>query len=93
MRNEWYPTQQAEYMTSTRMKELGLSTSDIGERDPLFGRQIEYTHNIVADAVEAVAGNTNKKIEGPRTTPKPVIELDHIAVSFLECFYSSSILL
>jgi hypothetical protein len=37
MRNLWYPTKKAEYMTSTRFSELNLSRrEDVGERDPMF---------------------------------------------------------
>lgn len=37
MRNVWFPKKQAEYMTASRFRELGLTRSDIGERDPTFG--------------------------------------------------------
>ncbi|TPX17485.1 uncharacterized protein E0L32_003128 [Thyridium curvatum] len=38
MRNLWYPSGKAEYMTATRFSELGLSRGEaIGERDPMFG--------------------------------------------------------
>ncbi|KAH8889492.1 hypothetical protein GQ53DRAFT_748185 [Thozetella sp. PMI_491] len=37
MRNLWYPNKRAEYMTTGRFHELGLSSADIGERDHMFG--------------------------------------------------------
>jgi hypothetical protein len=37
MRNLWYPKKKAEYMTTMRLQELGLTQKDIGERDPEFG--------------------------------------------------------
>ncbi|KAK0633339.1 hypothetical protein B0T14DRAFT_506502 [Immersiella caudata] len=36
MRNQWYPTKKAEYMTPQRFQELGLTKKDIGERDRGF---------------------------------------------------------
>ncbi|KAK0628128.1 hypothetical protein B0T17DRAFT_588338 [Bombardia bombarda] len=33
MRNEWFPNKKAEYITSTRFRELGLTRQDVGERD------------------------------------------------------------
>ncbi|KAL8322205.1 hypothetical protein RB593_004304 [Gaeumannomyces tritici] len=36
MRNMWYPSRKAEYMTTARFAELGLTRDAIGERDPLF---------------------------------------------------------
>ncbi|KLU83629.1 hypothetical protein MAPG_02682 [Magnaporthiopsis poae ATCC 64411] len=36
MRNMWYPSRKAEYMTAARFAELGLTRDAIGERDPLF---------------------------------------------------------
>jgi hypothetical protein len=37
MRNEWFPTNKAEYMTALRFRELGLTRKDVGERDTTFG--------------------------------------------------------
>ncbi|KAL2157412.1 hypothetical protein VTH06DRAFT_6104 [Thermothelomyces fergusii] len=37
MRNQWFPSKMAEYMTPARFRELGLTRDDIGERDTTFG--------------------------------------------------------
>lgn len=89
MRNLWYPTKKAEFMTASRFKELGLSKNDVGERDPMFGMQIEFEEEVVQDAVEAVAGLPRGAValgagagqpalETPNT---PAVEIEHIAVS------------
>ncbi|KAJ4394280.1 hypothetical protein N0V93_003497 [Gnomoniopsis smithogilvyi] len=58
MRNKLFPTDQAEYMTRERFKELGLSPSDIGERDHQFGtqRKLLVEEVLPEDAIEHVAG-------------------------------------
>ena len=78
MRNLWYPTKKAEYMTAARLQQLGLSKTDIGERDPLFGMQVEIDENVVEDAVEAVAGLPGA---GASQAPAHGVEIEHIAVS------------
>ncbi len=50
MRNEWFPHNKAEYMTALRLRELGLTRGDIGERDTAFGTLAE-----VEDAEEPEA--------------------------------------
>lgn len=90
MRNQWYPTKKAEFMTIARMKELGLTKNDVGERDPMFGMQIEMEEELVDDAVEAVAGlktgapalgtaARQPALESPSHTP--AVEIEHVAVS------------
>lgn len=90
MRNIWYPTKKAEFMTDTRMKQLGLTKNDVGERDPMFGMQLELEEELVDDAVEAVAGLPRGAIplaaaagqpalESP--SPAPAVEIEHVAVS------------
>jgi len=37
MRNDWFPNNKAEYMTTSRFQQLGLTRQDVGERDPMFG--------------------------------------------------------
>lgn len=92
MRNLWYPRKKAEFMTSARMKELGLTKNDIGVRDPMFGMQIETKEELVTDAVEAVAGAPigavalgagarRPALETPSTPSAPAVEIEHIAVS------------
>lgn len=89
MRNKWYPTKKAEFMTDARLKELGLSKNDVGERDPMFGMQIEIEEELVEDAVEAVAGLPKgavalnagagqASLESPSHTP--AVEIEHVAV-------------
>jgi len=90
MRNIWYPTKKAEFMTDTRLKQLGLAKKDVGERDPMFGMQLEMEEEIVDDAVEAVAGLPKGAValgaaarqpapESPSHTP--AVEIEHVAVS------------
>lgn len=51
MRNLWYPTKKAEYMTASRFAELGLSRrDDVGERDPMF-RAYETAENVEEEGV------------------------------------------
>jgi hypothetical protein len=52
MRNEWYPSKQAEYMTALRFRELGLTRDDIGERDITFGT-LTATESEAAQGPEA----------------------------------------
>ena len=61
MRNIWYPRKQAEYMTTARFAELGLTNDSIGERDPLFGvsfarEGVEETEEVDAAARPIVEG-------------------------------------
>lgn len=87
MRNQWYPTKKAEFMTDARFKELGLSKNDIGERDPMFGMQIEVEEELVDDAVEAVAGLPRGAIALGAEAGQPAlesaghVEIEHVAVS------------
>ncbi|KUI60452.1 hypothetical protein VP1G_07641 [Cytospora mali] len=74
MRNMWYPTKKAEYMTTARLQQLGLSKTDIGERDPMYGMQVEMEEEIVEDAVEAVAG-----LPGAKSTSAHSVEIEHVA--------------
>lgn len=90
MRNLWYPRKTAEFMTAARFKELGLTKNDVGERDPMFGMQIEMEEELIDDAVEAVAGFSagapaigtaagQPALESPGHTPS--VEIEHVAVS------------
>lgn len=87
MRNQWYPTKKAEFMTDTRFKELGLTKNDIGERDPMFGMQIEVEEELVDDAVEAVAGLPKGAVALGAAAGQPAlesashVEIEHVAVS------------
>ncbi|KAI3397481.1 hypothetical protein diail_10693 [Diaporthe ilicicola] len=84
MRNLWYPYKKAEFMTDTRMKELGLTKNDVGVRDPMFGMQVEMEEELVEDAVEAVArtplgdgaGAGRPALETPSA---PAVEIEHIS--------------
>lgn len=51
MRNEWYPHKKAEYMTTTRFRELGLSRGEIGERDAGFGVSSDEDFEDVPESV------------------------------------------
>lgn len=90
MRNQWYPTKKAEFMTDARFKELGLTKNDIGERDPMFGMQIEVEEELVDDAVEAVAGLPRGAVALGAAAGQPAlesaghtpaVEIEHVAVS------------
>lgn len=86
MRNLWYPTKKAEFMTDARFKELGLTKNDVGERDPMFGMQIEMEEELVDDAVEAVAGIPMGAAAGQPALDSPghspAVEIEHVAVSY-----------
>jgi len=74
MRNLWVPNKKAEYMTTTRFAELGLSSDDIGEPDPLF----------TGDMVETTGDS------GAPSAQRPKLEVQSLAVcaslwSFLAC--------
>lgn len=95
MRNIWHPTKKAEFMTDTRLKQLGLTKNDVGEQDPMFGMQLEFEEELVDDAVEAVAGlpkgaiplgaaGGQPALESP--SPAPAVEIEHVAVSNLWIF-------
>lgn len=83
MRNMWYPTKKAEYMTAARLQQLGLSKTDIGERDPMYGMQIEMEEEVVEDAVEAVAGLPHQKQASAHG-----VEIEHVAVSVTQVLKS-----
>lgn len=99
MRNNLFVAEQAEYMTRERFKELGLSKSDIGERDTQFGvnrRQEEV--ELPEDAVEHVAGHdgtyaaplpVGESLPGIEP-PAPAVEVEQLAVSFLVFFWRHS---
>lgn len=99
MRDQWYPRKKAEYMTHARLKELGLTKNDIGERDPMFGTQIEMEEELVDDAVEAVAGlSTAAAVQAPRAAAEPAleppshtpaVEIEHVAVRAPWIFYEA----
>lgn len=102
MRNLWYPTKKAEFMTDARFKELGLTKNDVGERDPMFGMQIEMEEELVDDAVEAVAGLTTGAAALGTTAGQPAleplshtpaVEIEHVAVSHLWIFQNGPRLL
>ena len=42
MRNLWYPQKKAEFMTTTRFRELGMKPADVSERDHLLGSFTTY---------------------------------------------------
>lgn len=93
MRNDFYPTSKAEYMTRERFKELGLTKADIGVRDFAFGVQRVFEDENIEDAVEHVAGYTSNThtdsqdaaptIEAPPADPNhylPAMEVEQLPV-------------
>ncbi|KAK4155358.1 hypothetical protein C8A00DRAFT_13570 [Chaetomidium leptoderma] len=56
MRNEWFPSKRAEYMTTSRFRELGLTRGDVGDRDTTFG------------TMAAVELDDAPEVEAPTTT-------------------------
>lgn len=88
MRNLWYPTKKAEYMTPARLQQLGLTKIDIGERDPMYGMQVEMEEEIVEDAVEAVAGLPHGSGAGASQKQASAhgVEIEHVAVSVTQVF-------
>lgn len=97
MRNDFYPTSKAEYMTRERFQELGLTMADIGMRDTAFG-VIRTFDDDIKDAVEHVARDTYKQgmmlgdngnavlgIEAPAADPDnfvPAMEVEQLPVCF-----------
>ncbi|ROW11455.1 hypothetical protein VMCG_01514 [Cytospora schulzeri] len=83
MRNIWYPTKKAEYVTASRLQQLGLTKNDIGERDPMYGMQVEMEEEVVGDAVEAVAGLAHGTTSGAGASQKQAsahgVEIEHVA--------------
>lgn len=77
MRNHFFPNRKAEYMTTARFAELGLSKRDIGERDYTFGIN-RNDPTLALDAVEVVAGGT-----AAAEPVKAAVELDQLPVSLL----------
>ncbi|KAK3330284.1 hypothetical protein B0H66DRAFT_54586 [Apodospora peruviana] len=62
MRNIWFPTNKAEYMTPTRFQELGLTHEDVGVRDRAFGvYSAEDADAPVAEEPEDVTAAATKK--------------------------------
>ncbi|KAL8388410.1 hypothetical protein RB595_009265 [Gaeumannomyces hyphopodioides] len=64
MRNMWYPSRKAEYMTAARFAELGLTRDAIGERDPLF-----TVAKKTAPKAEQAAQKAADKLEEKRKAP------------------------
>jgi hypothetical protein len=54
MRNEWFPSKKAEYMTKARFIELGVTRSDVSQRDALFGLGDREVVESEADAEQEV---------------------------------------
>jgi hypothetical protein len=73
MRNEWYPSKQAEYMTASRFRELGLTRDDIGERDITFGTLAAAESDAAQgpEAPTAAVRTTAVRVPGP-TLPLPL---------------------
>lgn len=92
MRNDFYPLSKAEYMTKERMKELGVTKDDIGERDTGFGVTKVFEEEHIGDAVEHVAGMTLPEgyesvpsIEAGAAHPEhyvPAMEVEQLPVCF-----------
>ncbi|KXX81681.1 hypothetical protein MMYC01_201041 [Madurella mycetomatis] len=73
MRNEWYPRKKAEYMTAARFLELGLSRSDIGDRDATFGTL----------AAAEVEDTQTQATPAPKPAPKPISATPEQSHNFL----------
>ncbi|KAK3362830.1 hypothetical protein B0T25DRAFT_575513 [Lasiosphaeria hispida] len=69
MRNEWFPSKKAEYMTAVRFQELGLTRGDIGDRDRGF---VTFVPEVpVEKIVESVLAAT----AAPVTPVAPVVSV------------------
>ncbi|CAN8099033.1 unnamed protein product [Discula destructiva] len=68
MRNDFYPKSIAEYMTPQRLKALGLSKDDIGERDTQYGLNRQLQEEDIEDAVEHIAGSAAVPGSGASTS-------------------------
>ena len=67
MRNEWFPHNKAEYMTALRLRELGLTRGDIGERDTAFGTVAEVEDVGEPEALTATVITTS--VRRPTSLP------------------------
>lgn len=75
MRNKWFPSNKAEYMTAIRFQELGLTREDVGERDTTFGTglseadEFDIPEETVASApaieIQGIAVSTHSKYTEP----------------------------
>lgn len=93
MRNQFFPTRKAEYMTDARFRELGLTKADIGERDFTFRIATGDGLEDIQDVVELVAGGAYAAALGagsaaspplptlPPPTASPAVQIEQITVS------------
>ena len=77
MRNLWFPTKTAEYMTATRFAELGLTRDAIGERDTLFGTGSKEVKKENAKSwdmsfEDVIESFTPKAVEGIAVSSMPI---------------------
>ncbi|KAK0656021.1 hypothetical protein B0T16DRAFT_398340 [Cercophora newfieldiana] len=77
MRNEWYPSKKAEYMTAQRFKELGLTKKDIGERDRGF---LPITELDVAEKESTVPEPAIPAFKAPTVDPEVFRDLVATAI-------------
>jgi len=89
MRNQWYPSNKAEYMTAARFQELGLTRDDVGERDTTFGTAEPVLEEL--DVVEEVQAAPAIEIQGLPVSTHPQLSRaisSHGCVRFLTHRYS-----
>lgn len=88
MRNHFFPSRKAEYMTRARFAELGLTKNDVGERDFTFRPALEQEELFFDDAVDAIANGGAlpagvnafaPALEAPKR--QPAMEVEQLAVS------------
>ncbi|KAK4183321.1 hypothetical protein QBC35DRAFT_443610 [Podospora australis] len=78
MRNEWFPKKQAEYMTTTRFQQLGLSRkNDVGERDSTFVPIVASPDPVLPTTASKQADASPAEIRKPdlNTSPEKAHEL------------------
>lgn len=71
MRNEWFPSMKAEYMTASRFRELGLTHEDIGDRDTTFGTMAAADDAEDASEFEVPKAVLTTSVCIPRTPSRP----------------------
>ena len=69
MRNVWYPTHKAAYMTKSELKDLG---DVVSERDIMFGMEEEQEEHEKEEDVEPMVDVQMKLLSVRVTSPKTI---------------------
>lgn len=76
MRNQWFPTKKAEYMTASRFQQLGLKRGDIGDRDATYGTleaaEVEDISEPEVPITTVVTTSVRVPLPAPSSVSRPV---------------------